>query len=44
MDNQEIEQMTNAQYNGILDLIEKLIKEDTPKEKLLECIEELKAK
>lgn len=34
--------MTNDQYIGILNLIQKLIKEDVPKEKLLEYIEELK--
>lgn len=38
----ENEEMTNDQYNGIINLIIKMIKEDVPKEKLLEYLEELK--
>ena len=34
--------MTNDQYNGVINLIIKMIKEDVPKEKLLEYLEELK--
>ena len=34
--------MTNDQYKGIINLIIKLIEEDTPKEKILEYLEELK--
>lgn len=37
----ENEGMTNDQYNGIIKLIIKMVKEDVPKEKLLEYLEEL---
>ena len=36
-------EMTNDQYRGVINLIIKMIKEDTPKEKLLEYLEELKS-
>lgn len=39
----ENEEMTNNQYIGIINLIIKMIKEDVPKEKLLEYLEELKS-
>lgn len=35
------EGMTNDQYKGVINLIIKMIKEDTPKEKILEYLEEL---
>lgn len=34
--------MTNDQYKGVINLIIKLVQEDTPKEKLIEYLEELK--
>lgn len=37
----ETEGMTNDQYKGIIRLIIKMVNEDTPKEKLLEYLEEL---
>ena len=37
----ENEGMTNDQYIGIIRLIIKMVKEDVPKEKLLEYLEEL---
>jgi hypothetical protein len=37
----ENEGMTNDQYIGIIKLIIKMVKEDVPKEKLLEYLEEL---
>lgn len=38
----ENEEMTNDQYKGMINLIIKMVKEDVPKEKLLEYLEELK--
>lgn len=40
--NNEVDIMNNNQYIGVLNLLAKLIREDVPKEKLLEYIEELK--
>lgn len=37
----EVIGMTNDQYRGIIQLIIKMVKEDVPKEKLLEYLEEL---
>ena len=34
--------MSNKQYEGIINLIIKMVQEDVPKEKLLEYLEELK--
>lgn len=38
----ETKGMSNKQYEGILNLIIKMVQEDVPKEKLLEYLEELK--
>lgn len=38
---QETEGMTNDQFSGVIRLIIKMVKEDVPKEKLLEYLEEL---
>ena len=37
----EHEQMTNSQFRGIIKMIIALIKNDTPKEELLEYLQEL---